>query len=356
MSEEVEVKRARVSRVIKNNMIDFRLAQIIEALTRYSTEEGLPPSIKSYAQKLGLAERNLYKLVQRARAAGFQFGVSINYERLDLSQVVIVGNSPILADVPPKSTARLLDGRFMQTFIVPENCLEEFANSVEADDIYFARLVWGSRPALASIPYIRMDPYYKPDKSVLDSMKKVFMEVYEKGLPDIAGRRYPADKVVVLLLLEANIDALRSVASMARTYGLSLIKTQRKYYRLWKRRAILGYRLRCAPYCTPSGIVAVLRHHDPERLAYALPVMPPVASAAVATSHADKKPVVLLQTMGSGETVHHVMRILRDMGVAIDRIYPYTSPESLTREAIKKAYLAPIGTPLECPKVLMGAP
>ncbi|WP_156315865.1 hypothetical protein, partial [Aeropyrum camini] len=164
-------------------MIDFRLAQIIEALTRYSTEEGLPPSIKSYAQKLGLAERNLYKLVQRARAAGFQFGVSINYERLDLSQVVIVGNSPILADVPPKSTARLLDGRFMQTFIVPENCLEEFANSVEADDIYFARLVWGSRPALASIPYIRMDPYYKPDKSVLDSMKKCLWKCMRKGFP-----------------------------------------------------------------------------------------------------------------------------------------------------------------------------
>ncbi|MCE4616595.1 MAG: hypothetical protein F7C09_06005 [Aeropyrum sp.] len=335
-------------------MIDFRLAQVIEALTRFSTEEGLPPSIKAYSKKLNIAERNLYKLVQRARAAGFQFGVSVNYERIDLRQVVAITSVPIVTDIPTKSSARLLDGRIMQTYAIPERCVDEFAAKVETDDLYSITVSWGSRPALASIPYTKADPYYKPEKNVLDNMKKVFLQVYEKGLPDISGRRYPADKVVLLLLFEANRDALRSVASIAREYDLSLIKTQRKYYRLWKRKAILGYRIRCAPYCTPSGIVAVLRHHDPEKLAYALPVMPPVASAALAYRHGENKPVVLMQTMGSGETVHHVMRMLRDFGVTIDKIYPYTSPEIADKESVKKAYLAPIGTPIDCPKIIGG--
>lgn len=333
--------------------VDFKIVQLVETLTRKSTEEGVPPALKHYAQHLGIAERNMYKLVRKAKSEGFKFGVSINYDRIDLRLAVTVTDRPVVADVPPKSSAKLLDGQYVQTFYVPITCLDNFAGGVEASDLYFAVIVWGSRPALASIPYTYATLDIEPRRDIVEGMRRVFREVYERSFPDISGRKYPADKVTLLLLSEANRDALRSIASISRDYNLSLIKTQRKYYRLWRRKAILGYRIKCAPYCESTGIIAVIRHHDPERLAYSLPVLPPIASAAVAYPYGEQRPVVIAQTMGGGSMTHVVMRLVREMGATIEKLYPYTSLKIAKRTELEKAYKAPIGTPIDCPRVLI---
>jgi uncharacterized protein (DUF1786 family) len=110
--------------------------------------------------------------------------------------------------------------------------------------------------------------------------------------------------------------------------------------------------VRKAPYCESTGVVAIVRHHDPDTFAYALPVLPPIASAAVASRPGREEKVAIVQTMGGGAVTHAVMRFLREMGGVIEGVYAYTSPRRAPRSEVEKAYKAPIGAPLECPRVV----
>lgn len=328
--------------------LDYRIARVVEIITRMSTEKEHNPALKAYAKYLDVGERNLYKLVQRARRAGFSFGISINYERIGMRLGIVVSSSPVVASVPPKSWAKLLDGRFIYSFYVPERCLDEFKSRAPGERVFLAKISWGSRPALTAIPFLHADPDAELDRSTAEGMRRVFREVYREGPQGLEGRRYPTDKLTVLMLMEMSRDALRSIASLAKEYGINPIKAQRKYYRLWKRRAVIGYRVKCAPYYTKTGVVALVRHHDPQRLAYALPVLPPVAAADVVEDE-DGRTAVLVQAFG-GDAVHTVFRIIRGEGGAIEEIYPYHAPKTPKPEEIAKAYKAEVGVPLECPR------
>jgi len=327
--------------------LDYRIARVVEVITRMSTEREHSPALKVYAKYLDVGERNLYKLVQRARRAGFSFGISINYERIGMRLGIIISGSPVVASVPPKSWAKLLDGRFIYSFYVPERCLAEFKARAPGDKVYLARVSWGSRPALTSIPFLYADPDVELDRATVEGMRRVFREVYREGPRGLEGRRYPTDKLTVLMLMEMSRDALRSIASLAKEYGINPIKAQRKYYRLWKRRAVIGYRVKCAPYYSKTGVVALVRHHDPERLAYALPVLPPVAAADL-VEDSEGRPAVLVQAFG-GDAVHAVFRIIREEGGVVEEVYPYHAPKTPKPEEIAKAYKAEVGSPVECP-------
>lgn len=330
--------------------LDYRIARIVEVLTRKSTEDAVGPALKVYAKYTDIGERNLYKLVQRARKHGFSFGLSINYERIGMRLGIVVSDQPVHASLPPKSWGKLLDGRYIFSFYVPERCIEDFARSAPSEEVYLARISWGSRPALVSIPFLYSEHDVEVDRRTFEGMRRVFREVFREGPRNIEGRRYPADKLTILMLIEMNRDALRSIASIAKDYNINSIKAQRKYYRLWKRRAILGYRVSCAPYYSRVGVVALVRHHDPERLAYSLPVLPPVAAADVIEFPGENKEAVLVQAFG-GDAVHAVFRIIREHGGVIERVYPYHSPRAPSVEEVAKAYKAEVGAPVECPKI-----
>ncbi len=327
--------------------LDYRIARVVEVITRMSTEKEHSPALKVYAKYLDVGERNLYKLVQRARKSGFSFGISINYDRIGMRLGIIINGSPVVANVPPKSWAKLLDGRYVYSFYVPDRCIDEFRAKAPGDKIYLARISWGSRPALTSIPFLYADPDVELDRTTVEGMRRVFKEVYREGPRGLEGRRYPTDRLTVLMLMEMSRDALRSIASLAKEYGINPIKAQRKYYRLWKRRAVIGYRVKCAPYYSKTGIIALVRHHDPERLAYALPVLPPVAAADVIEDE-EGRSAVLVQAFG-GDAVHAVFRIIREEGGVVEEVYPYHSPKTPKPEEIAKAYKAEVGAPVECP-------
>lgn len=346
------MKQGELSMARRRDILDYRVAQAIEVLTRKSTEEDeASPAIRWYARFMGTGERNLYKLVQRAMNYDFRFGISMNYERIGIYVLVTLSEEDLDLGVPPKASARTIDGKYLKSFYVPSNCAGELAKKLRDANVeyYFTRIMWGSRPALASIPFLSLKPDTKIDEEKEKRMEEIAREVYSRGPPRIWGRKYPLDKVLLAIIDEANEDAIRSVASIAKELNIDTAKAQRKYYNLWSRRVIMGYRVKCAPYCSRSNVLAVISTQEPIRLSYTLPVLPPVISAGVFTDPITGREAILLQITGEGDMVSKTLSITKRMGGKIEDLIYYYEEEVPERVKMSKAILEAPGTEVQCP-------
>ncbi|MEB3774882.1 MAG: hypothetical protein GSR86_08155 [Desulfurococcales archaeon] len=333
----------------RRDILDYRVAQTIEALTRRSTEEDeASPAIRWYARYIGTGERNLYKLVQRALSYGFKFGISLNYERVGINLLIAVGDSVDL-DLPMKMAAKTLDGKELKAYYIPTVCINEVAEKLSKENIefYFNRIVWGSRPALATIPFLDLKPVSEISRETEERMEKIVGEVYQEGPPRIWGRRYPLDNVLLAILDEADQDSIKSMAAIARELGIETPKAQRKYYNMWSRRVILGYRLGYAPYFGKNNVLAVVSTSEPLRLSYALPVLPPVVFASVSPDPMTGKESVLVSITGEGDMISTTLRIVKKLGGSIDKMYYYYEVPTGEEKLSKKILSMPKG--LECP-------
>ncbi len=334
----------------RRDILDYRVAQTIEALTRRSTEDDeASPAIRWYARYIGTGERNLYKLVQRALNYGFKFGISLNYERIGINLLIAVGDSVEL-DLLTKMSAKTLDGKELKMFYVPTVCMSKVAEKLSEENVefYFNRIFWGSRPALASIPFLDLKPVSEISPEVEEKMEKIASEIYQEGPPRIWGRRYPLDKVLLAILEEADNDAIKSMAAIARELGIDTPKAQRKYYNMWSRRVILGYRLRYAPYFGRNHVLAVITTPEPLRLSYALPVLPPVVFATVSPDSVTGRERVLVSITGEGDMISITLRIVKKLGGSIEKMYYYYETEKEAKEKLSKKILSMPGD-LECP-------
>ncbi len=306
------------------DILDFRVAQTIEYFTRKSTEEDeASPAIRWYAKFVGTGERNLYKLIQRAVNYGFSFGLSLNFERLSMSPVVVVGDG-VDFDGLRKMKGKTFDGMDITMYYSPLACgdsLKKLASN--GFEVHPIRLIWGSRPALASMPFLEVKPVPKLNDEVKKAMERVVREAYEEGPPRVWGRRYPFDATTMAVLEAADEDSIKSIASIARELGIESSKAQRKFYNLWSRRVILGYRVNRAPYFDLNHVIAVVETSDPLRLSYSLPVLPSVVWAAVASDINTGENYVLVNVTGQGEMISETLRLVRSLKGNVKKLYSF---------------------------------
>lgn len=329
--------------------LNYRIAEAVEVLTRKSTEAGLPPALKHYAEFIGTGERNLYKIIQRAKLFGFRFGVSVHYEKLDLALSYVVIDKELESNLPFKQRASTFDNAFIYEYIVSTKCLNKSFSGLKGARVYVADKVWGSRPALATLKFLSMSSEVKIDEGMYNSMLSLLKDVYIWGLPNIRGRRYPADALTVLLLMEADGDAVRSATDIARAYNLDPIKVQRKYYRLWRRKSILGFRIRKAPYIPGYGALLVVRHDDPDHLSYSLPVLPPIISAATAYPlDRPKERVVIVSAAGGGDMLRTVNKIISVVGGKVETHYYYYDVQEPSKDELEAVLARGPGAAYPC--------
>ncbi len=296
-------------------MIDYRVAEVVEVLTRKSTElEESSPSLRFYARFLETGERNLYKLVQRAVSAGFRFGLSVNYRRMGIARLLIVGGNRVDVGVPVRAVYRSLDGKKIVDLYVPLSCLDRVVDLAQANgnEVHIVSIEWGSRPALATIPFLAASPDVEVGDDVEKGMFEVVRDLMARGPPaSVSGRRYPADEITIAIVAKAMEDSISSIAKIAGELGVPAAKAQRKYYGLWQRRVILGYSVRCAPYCSDTMALAEVEHSDPARLAFAAAVMPPVLQSLVeANRRGDTRGTLLILT-GGGSMISRALNVVR---------------------------------------------
>jgi len=307
--------------------LDYRVAEIVEVITRKSTEEAeASHSLRYYARFLDTGERNLYKLVQRAQAAGFRFGLSVNYGRIGLVRLLAYAEAPVELPLPPRRVLRTLEGAYVVDSFIPLRCIREARDAVEAAGgrAFEASIEWGSRPALATLSFLHASPDAQVDEGLEERMAGLVRELMAQGPPPVlVGRRYPVGRLALAVLASAMENSMESVARIAARLGVPASKAQRKYYGLWQRRVVLGYSVACAPYCGESIALARVRHSDPVRLAYAVAVMPPVLWALVPRGEGGPGEVLVALT-GGGSMVASALSVIRRLwGAVLDLTVAY---------------------------------
>jgi len=307
--------------------LDYRIAEIVEVITRKSTEEGeASHSLRHYARFLETGERNLYKLVQRAQALGFRFGLSVNYRRMGLARVLAYADSPLELPLPARRVYRTLEGAYVVDAFIPSRCLGETRDAVEAAGgrAFEASIEWGSRPALATLSFLHASPDAQIGEDLEERMARLVSELMVRGPPPVlVGRRYPIGRLALAVLASAMENSMESVARIAARLGVPASKAQRKYYGLWQRRVVLGYSVACAPYCGDSLVLALVRHSDPVRLAYSVAVMPPVLWALVPYEEGGPGEVLVALT-GGGSMVASALSVIRRLwGTVLDLSVAY---------------------------------
>jgi len=319
--------------------LDYRIAEIVEVITRRSTEGGeLSHSLRYYARFLDTGERNLYKLVQRAQALGFRFGVSVNYRRVGLVRVLAYSESPVELPLPARRVYRTLEGAHVVDAFVPVKCLGEVREAVKAAGgrLFEAGIEWGSRPALATLSFLHASPDAQVDADLEERMTALVRELMVRGPPPVlVGRRYPIGRLALAVLASAMENSMESVARIAARLGVPASKAQRKYYGLWQRRVVLGYSVACAPYCGDSVALARVRHSDPVRLAFSVVVMPPVLWSLVPAGedHGD----VLVALTGGGSMVASALSVIRRLWGTVEDLsvaYEYSVNEEYPRQIL----------------------
>ncbi len=332
--------------VKKRDLLDYRVAQVVEIVTRKSTEEPeASPALRHYAKFLGTGERNLYKLTSRALSAGFRFGVSVNYQRLGMYRVIAIADELPDLPIPVRATSRTIDVKRVLDTYVPGQCLGKVLEALESAGarVHLVGAEWGSRPALATIPFLSMKPDATITPEMEERMSSLLREMLARGPPPtITGRKYPLDKTLLAIIAEANEKALaESIARIAKDLGIHHAKAQRKYYNLWHRRVILGYRVRCAPYCSKSHVLAEVTYSDPMRMAYAVAVLPSVLSAMVTVDPARKKPEkVLVRLTGEGDMISKAISLLRQHWARVDNLV-YLYEERINEDYAKQVLETP---------------
>ena len=299
----------------KRSVLDYRVAQVVEVLTRKSTEEeDSTPSLRWYARFLETGERNLYKLLQRALSLGFRFSVSVNYRRMGVLRAFALADEEPRLPVPVRAVYKTLDGRFIVDFHVPQKCVSNIVEILDAAgvDYELVGVEWGGRPALASIPFLSLQPSAEVSSETIEKMSSLVRDLLARGPPaSIIGRKYPVDRVGLAVLAKAMEDSMESVANIASQLGLPPSKAQRKYYSMWQRRIIMGYSISCAPYCGENVVFARVEHGDPARFAYSIAVLPPVLSAMVTVSKRGDARGILLRLAGGGSLVSSALQVVR---------------------------------------------
>ena len=334
-------------------LIDYRVAEAVEVITRRSTEEAKPqPAIRWYSRFLGVSERSLYKIVQRAFSYGFRLGLSLNLERIGVYMLFVLGDEVALA-APPVDSYRAIDGRIASTYYVPYTCLDQVARGLERRGVeyYVARALWGSRPALVTASFMEVRPETMRPETV-ERLVGLVRALMEAGpLMVFWGRRYVADKQSIAIVDEARRDALKSIASIARELSLDPARAQRKFYGLWERRVVLGYSVVDAPYLKGVRAIALVSHSDPMRLSYAIPVAPGVVAA-----YPLKMPdhgLVLLEVAGHPLLVSDTLSLVKSLGAAVEKVIVVHRDERISpRKRYSEAILETPGELLECPTLV----
>jgi len=299
--------------------IDFRVARIVEELTKGSLEARRRPSIRAIAESIGIGERNAYKLLSKARRLGFRFGFTVNLHKIGLS--VVLGESRIDNSYLTR-TYHTVDGRAIYASLVKLDSAREALDS--GSHAYTARLLMGSAPALASIPFLRANPPPELTPEELASMAKLLRErLAVEPPPKLWGRKYTVgDETAALMAALLAEDALTPVAKIARKLGMDEMKAQRRIRSLWGRGAIAGYSVQAAPYLPGRGVLVEASHPDPVRLAYSSIILPPVVEAIVARKHGGAE-VVVLRVEGGDKTIAQVLRLLSGVGGLVNIIAHY---------------------------------
>ena len=295
------------------DIIDYRVANAVEVVTRKSTETEEPqPAIRHYSRYLPTGERNLYKLIRRALDLGFRFGVSVYYQRLGLLRVLVVSDHEWDHEFPEWGRYTSLEGRIVYDLIVPQQCLEDVLSEAPGE-AYIASMSWGSRPALATLRFLHARPGVEVAQETIDAMRSLVAELVARGPPrSMHGRKTSYDPATLAILAHVSRNAVpASMARVAEALGIPPSRAQRKYYGLWRKRIIMGYSVACAPYCSRDVVFSIVEHSDPVTLAYASAVMPPVLEALVLVNERMRTWGVLLATTGGGSMVSAALNVVR---------------------------------------------
>jgi len=312
--DDLDVQRRVEMEFPKKMNLDYNTANVIETITRKSTEaDEANPAIRSYAQLLQMGERNLYKVIRRIQKLGFNFGISINYDRVGMSRIIAIADSRVDLPLPVETIYRTIDGRWVYDFLAPQKCVGSIVGEVLARGgrVYQVGLEWGSRPALASLHYFK---YLGGDGGggLEKDMERLFQEILAMGPPRrVFGRKMALDPLLMALIAAARRDILvKSIAQIARELGLDEKHTnraQRRYYNLWRKRIVLGYRVVEAPYWRRERVLVEVSSNDPVRTAYAAAVLPPVVEGLVIGGSNGRQGRLLLHLSGP---VRHISSVL----------------------------------------------
>jgi len=312
--DDVDVQRRVEMDYPKKMHLDYNTANVIETITRKSTEANeANPAIRSYAELLQMGERNLYKVIRRIQKLGFNFGISLNYNRVGMSRIIAIADGRLDLPLPVETVYRSIDGRWVYDFLAPQKCVDNVVGEVLAvgGRVYQVGIEWGSRPALASLEYFK---HLDGDGAGVleDKMEDLFKQLLAMGPPrTVFGRRMALDPLLMAVIAAARRDILvKSIAQIARDLGLDdkhTNRAQRRYYNLWRKRIVLGYRVVEAPYWRRERVLVEVSSNDPLRTAYAAAVLPPVVEGLVVGDPNNRHDRLLLHLSGP---VRHISTVL----------------------------------------------
>ncbi len=293
--------------------LTYTLSNLLETLTRQSTETPKPShSFRSYARKLKVNERSIYKLISRAYRSGFSLGISLNYTRLGAARFLIKFDQK--PDVEPNYYAKYLtlEGAVIYDLYLPLRCEKLLEATYQDAEIYTVKLEWGARHALASAGLLSLSLEKPlPDKT-REKLRQIYLETLARGIPSyFYGRHYPYDsELLALLIYTKGKIGITAVSRLARELGFSIAKMQRKFYSMWDRRVIMGYTIEDAPYFTNTNIVLSVRGENLANTIYASPTLIGVYSGML-TSHKGKD-IGLIWLKTNGIIAAEIVSIIKE--------------------------------------------
>ncbi|MEB3765391.1 MAG: hypothetical protein GSR77_04425 [Desulfurococcales archaeon] len=266
--------------------ITYTIANLLEQLTRYSTETSKPPNaFRAYARRIKVNERSVYKLLNRAYKLGFALGISINYARLGAARFLLKFDEE--PEKEPRFYAKYLtlEGSVIYDLYLPVRCQMILEEEYPDAEIYRVDAEWGARHALASLGVLNLNLDEPLPRELRERMEKLYVDQLARGVPRyFFGRHYPFDPEIMALLVYAKGHiGIESISGLARKLGFNVPKMQRKFYTMWERRSIMGYTIEKAPYYTTTNIILSVNGGDPQRTVYAAPVLLGVYSGMLAT-------------------------------------------------------------------------
>jgi len=325
--DDIDVQRRVEMDHSKKVNLDYNTANVIETITRESTETNdANPAIRSYAQLLQMGERNLYKVIRRIQKLGFNFGISINYSRVGMSRIIAVSDSRLDLPLPVETVYRSIDGGWVHDLLAPQKCVDSIVGEVLAmgGRVYQIGIEWGSRPALASLQYFK---YLggDGDGKLEGDMERLFQQLLAMGPPrTVFGRKMALDPLLMAVIAAARRDILvKSIAQIARDLGLDdkhTNRAQRRYYNLWRKRIVLGYRVVEAPYWRGERVLVEVSSNDPLRTAYAAAVLPPVVEGLVVGDPNTRQDRLILHLSGPARHISSVLSLVKKYQGSIESI------------------------------------
>lgn len=300
-------------------LLDYRAAEVVEALTASTLGKTGKPRLRAIAETLGISERSVYKILARVRTLGFRFGFTINLNKLGLSLVISKNK---IENYYLVTRYISVDGETLHMTLVEE--ADARSHIAGKGDIRMGRLVVGSMPALATLRFL----YGEPPLEIDPELWKRMLSLAKEGLsreppPSLWGRRYSVDRETKKVLAYMMVtDSLTSIASAAKIVGANPSKLQRKIRSLWRRGAIGGYTVREAPYMPGRGVIVKADYPDPVRLAFAIARIPPVAESILARDNYGGE-TLIVRLEGLDEVLASTLKLLSELGAQVEIIFHY---------------------------------